>query len=171
MKAHTIELIPVGQPVGPLKWQMSMNGGPPQAQGHYPVIHVPDRDTGDITFTIRHPGSIKFAATDAFCAQQGTSKPQTCDKAVFTSAINQKGQLVVHDANPFDAIYTYVINFDRAPQLDPIIKNGGTTQPVEGSSYKVTTAVEVAALLITFGIIAFIIWRVNVSAAQKKKGP
>jgi hypothetical protein len=171
MKADTIELIPVGQPTQPLKWQMSKNGAPPQAQGHYPVIHVPDRYTGDITFTIRHPGSIKFAATDAFCAQQGTGKPQTCDTTVFTSAINQKGQLVVHDANPFDATYTYVINFDGAPQLDPIIKNGGTTSPVAGTKSTVTPTIEVLGILFAVAIIALIIWRVNVSAAQKKKGP
>ena len=165
MKAETVQLIPVGQPVGPLKWQMSMNGGPPKAQGQYPALHAPNRDPLDITFTIQHPGAIDFADTNAFCAQEGTSKPQTCDTSVFTYSINQKGDLVVHDSNPKDATYTYVINFNRAPQLDPIIKNGGI--PPGGTRSSLETTVAVVAAVLVLAAIALFAWRKLMPSAPK----
>ena len=162
MKADTIQLIPVGQPVGPLKWQMSMNGAPPQGQGNYPVVDVPVNVTDDITFTIRHPGSIKFAATDAFCAQEGTSKPKVCDKTVFTSSFDQQGNLVVHNANSKEATYTYVINFtEGTPQLDPIIKNGGTTIPPGGGLASYSTTITVLAIVALVALVALVARRMR----------
>lgn len=156
MNADNVQLIPVGQSVGPLKWQMSMNGGPAKGQKDYPVVNVPANQTSDITFTIRNPGAIKFAATNAFCAQEGASKPTACDTTAFSYTIDQAGNLVVHDSNPKDATYTYVINFNGGtPQLDPIIKNGGTTTPPGGlASY--STATIVLALVALVALIALV---------------
>jgi hypothetical protein len=126
MKSDTIQLIPVGQPVGPLKWNMSMNGNAPQGPNDYPEVVVAKGDTADLTFTIKNPGAIKFADRDAFCAQAGTAKPAgKCDTNDFSYAIDASGNLVVHDKNVSEGTYTYVVNFKYAPQLDPIIKNGG----------------------------------------------
>jgi hypothetical protein len=64
-----------------------------------------------------------------------------------------------------------VFKFVGAALVDPIIKNGGTTSPVGGTKSTVTPTIEVIGILFAVAIIALIIWRVNVSAAQKKKGP
>lgn len=158
MKADTIQLIPVGQPVGPLKWQMSLNGQAAQGQGNYPVIDVPVNEKDDITFTIKHPGAIKFATANAFCAQEGMAKPDAakCDP-LFTWKIDGNGDLVVHDSNPKDATYTYVINFNgNTPQLDPIIKNGGTTTPPGGGLAFSSTAITLLAIVAVLALVALV---------------
>jgi hypothetical protein len=155
MKSDTIQLIPVGQPVGPLKWNMSMNGNPPQGPNNYPEVVVAKGDTADLTFTIRNPGAIKFADNDAFCAQAGTAKPTAgkCDTNDFSYTIDSSGNLVVHDKNLSEGTYTYVVNFKFAPQLDPIIKNGG------GGG--LMTGVEIWYAIGAVGIIALVVifWR------------
>lgn len=149
MKTDMIELIPVGQAVGPLKWEMSLNGGKSQPHDSYPVLSADHETDHDFSFTIRHPGAIKFAQTDPFCAQIGSAKPTACDAKAFTWDIDAKsGALVVHDHNPVPGTYTYVINFNGAPQLDPIIKNGGCCTGTSSATYSATTIAEYGALLL-----------------------
>jgi hypothetical protein len=148
MRNDNIELIPVGQqPTKPPKWEMSLNGAMQQGPASYPVLNAPKGETADFSFTIRHPGGIAFAKDNPFCAQLGTAKPTACDVQAFSAHIDaNSGALVVHDSNPTEATYTYVINFDRAPQLDPVIKNGGCCTGVSSSAYSFTTIVEYSAL-------------------------
>lgn len=157
----TVQLIPVGHPTG-MEWQMSMNGGAPKGQGQYPEIHVKATDTSDMTFSIDHPGSITFANTDAFCAQAGTVKPTKASECggPFTFTGGGTTKLVVHDANSDQTAttYSYVINFNYAKPLDPIIKNGGccTSNNVKFTS---ATVAEIAAVVIVLAVIAFFVWR------------
>src|SRR5438309_2645860 len=116
MKSDNVQLIPVGQPVGPLKWEMSLNGGKSQPHASYPVLGADHETDHDFSFTIRNPGAIKFAKADPFCAQMGTAKPTSCDTKAFTWEM-KSGALVVHDHNPVAGSYTYVINFNGPPQL------------------------------------------------------
>src|SRR5206468_7258182 len=129
-----------------------MNGGEPKGQGQYPEIHVKATDTGDITFNIDHPGSITFANTDAFCAQAGTVKPTKASECggPFTFTGGGTTQLVVHDANndKTATTYSYVMNFNYAKPLDPIIKNGGCCTGANNTAYSLTTIVEYGALLL-----------------------
>lgn len=160
MKTDNMQLIPVGQPVGPLKWEMSLNGGKDQPQNSYPVLNVNHETDHDFSFTIRHPGAIKFAKADAFCAQAGSAKPTACDNTAFTSTVDTKsGALVVQDHNPIAASYTYVINFDGAPQLDPIIRNGGCCANSSGSANSLTTIVEYSALTLCLIALVILAWR------------
>ena len=172
MQSDSIELIPVGQPVGALKWQMSMNGAAPQGQGNYPAVNVGYNQTDDITFTIKHPGSIKFAQKDAFCAQAGTNKPTNCD-AQFTYTGGGTTKLVVHDSNTSAGTYTYVINFnDNVPQLDPIIKNGGNGIVGGIGGYSATALVEIGAVaLLAVLLIVLVARRFSSSAQNRTKGP
>jgi hypothetical protein len=172
--ADKIELIPVGQPVGPLKWQMSLNGGAPQGSGKYPDVVVKYGDMDDITFTIRHPGSIRFAQQDAFCAQLGKAKPQTCDTIDFSFTGGGTTQLVVTDKNGTAGDYTYVLNFnDGTPQLDPIIKNGGGGTGI-ASNMNFTTAnlVEIGGAIILVALVAYVARRMFMTAPRDTtKGP
>ena len=151
MASETIQLIPVGKPIGPLKWNMSMNGNAPQGPANYPEVVVAPGDTADLTFSIRNPGAIKFADKDAFCAQAGTAKPTTCDTNQFSYTINANGDLVVHDKNTVAGTFTYVLNFKYAPQLDPIIKNGGGGGRTLGAeAWYAIGAVAIIALVVIF---------------------
>lgn len=168
----SIELIPVGKPTG-MTWQMSLNGGSAQGPNGYPEVSVKAKDTDTITFTIQHPGAIKFADTNAFCAQAGTSKPTTCG-GPFTFTGAGTTQLVVKDANneALPTSYTYVLNFKNAKPLDPIIKNGGCCNGVTQTFWSSPTgiALEIAAVVL---VIAFIMWRMVGSqrTVNKTKGP
>ena len=170
MQTDNIELIPVGQPVGPLHWEMSMNGGKASGHGNYPVVNVGYNQTDDITFTIRHPGTIKFAQNGAFCAQAGTAKPTACD-GQFTYTGQGTTKLVVHDSNTKAGTYTYVINFEgKVPQLDPIIKNGGNG--TSGTWFSATDTIEIVAVALAVVLIAWLLWRRFASPAPNRtKGP
>jgi len=167
-----IELIPVGKPTG-MDWHMSLNNGNPQGPNSYPEVSVKAKDTDSITFTIKHPGAIKFADTDAFCAQAGTTKPTACG-GPFTISGGGTTQLVVKDANtdPSATTYTYVLNFKNAKQLDPIIKNGGCCIGTAQNFWSSPTgvALEIAAVAL---VIAFLVWRVVLSqrTVNRTKGP
>lgn len=124
-----VTLNPVSGPLG-VEWQMSLNGGPAQGSGRYPVITVPYGASDDISITISNSMSISFADVNAFCAQAGTGIPTKCE-GPFTVTGAGTNKLSIHDANneKTATTYTYVINFKSAPRLDPIIKNGGGGAP------------------------------------------
>ena len=172
MSSNKIELIPVGQPVGPLTWQMSKDDGPPKSKGDYPVIDVPAKQTGTVTYTIRHPGSITFAQTNTFCAQAGLNKPTpttTCDTQ-FKYQGEGTTTLTVTDANTAAGKYTYVINFnDNTPQLDPIYNNGGNG--VSGHpGFGATQVFEAAFVILVIVVVAFFAWR-KFNPENTTKGP
>ncbi len=132
----SIKAIPHGQPVGPLHWDMSINGGPVQGSGSYPVITVTKGDDAVLTFTIDHPGSIAFAQDNPnphpgepsgpIYIQAGTAKPTAGVDSQFTVQGAGTQTLTVTDSNMTAGKYTYVLNFNHGvPQLDPIVQNGG----------------------------------------------
>jgi hypothetical protein len=172
-QADKIELIPVGQPIGPLKWEMSLNAGKASGNGPYPPVILKYGDTDDMTFTIRHPGSITFAQQNAFCAQLGTSKPQVCDTKNFSFSGGGTTTLAVHDANGTAGDYYYVINFnDGTPQLDPIIKNGGGGTGMWNSALSAATLLEAAGAILLVALVIYVARRMIMSSPQDKtKGP
>ena len=167
----TIELIPVGHPTG-MEWQMSLNNGKAQGPKSYPEVSVTAKDTDTITFNIRHPGAIKFADTNAFCAQVINAKTTTC-AGPFSVTGGGTTQLVVQDANNEQSAtdYKYVINFKNAQPIDPIIKNGGCCSGVTETFWSSPTgiALEIAAVAL---VIAFVVWRMMLSrrTLDKTKG-
>lgn len=168
MSSDNIQLIPIGQPVGPVKWQMSLNNGTPKGRGNYPVVDVPAKETGTVTYTIKNPGSITFAQTNTFCAKAGLNKPtSTCD-GQFTYKGGGTTTLVVNDANTAAGTYTYVINFSgTTSQLDPIYNNGGNGVYSPGPRLFLEATVVILAII----VIAFFAWRKFNSPEDTTKGP
>jgi hypothetical protein len=126
MKAESISLIPVMKNNGQFdEWQMSVNGGGKKGAGQYPIIKVAHNDASNFTLTITDPGSITFSANPIYI-QKGTAKPTG---GVDSQIKDIQGQgttvLTFHDSNKDAGKLTYVLNFNNAPQLDPIIENGG----------------------------------------------
>jgi len=172
----SVELNPVGNPV--TKWEMSLNGGKMKGPGEYPPANVKPGDTGVITFTINgNPNSnVTFAAaqtdptniSNPFCAQLGSTKPTACG-GPFTYTGAGTTQLVVTDSNNelSAASYYYVLNFNGAPQLDPIINNGGNGVYNPGPRF----ALEAVVVLLAVVLIAFFAWRKFRSPENTTKGP
>jgi hypothetical protein len=172
MSNDKIELIPNGHPVGPLTWEMSLNGGKAKGRGDYPVVYVPAKETGTVTYTIAHPGSIAFAQTNTFCAQAGLNKPTgSCDgQFTYTGAGTTK--LVVTDANTAAGKYTYVINFnDNTPQLDPIYNNGGNGIFNPGPAFSASYIAGAAIVILVLVVIAVFAWRKFGPQENTTKGP
>ncbi|HJU77525.1 MAG TPA: hypothetical protein VJ597_06330 [Sphingomicrobium sp.] len=134
MKTEKLQINLVKQGSGPGVWHMShgsastapgslsaASGGP----GNYPKVHVPAKATADFEITIVSPGNITFSG-DPIWIQKGTAKPTG---GVDPQITNISGQgtpvLKFHDTNQTKGTLTYVLNFNNAPQLDPIIENGG----------------------------------------------
>lgn len=126
MKAENITVIPVKTAGGQFsQWRMSANNGPSKGPGDYPAVKVAYNDTADFTFTIVNPGNITFS-NDPIWIQKGTGKPTGGVDSQITG-ISGQGTTVLkfHDTNQTKGTLTYVLNFNNAPQLDPIIENGG----------------------------------------------
>ncbi|HEV8406621.1 MAG TPA: hypothetical protein VGQ34_01705 [Sphingomicrobium sp.] len=176
----SIELTPVGNPV--TKWEMSMNGGKKMGPGEYPTANVPHGDTGVMTFTINGgPNSnVTFAAkqtdptniSNPFCAQLGSTKPTACG-GPFSYPSGGGTQLVVTDNNNemSAASYYYVLNFNGAPQLDPIINNGGNGIYNPGPRFTSTQVIEAVVLILVLIVIALFAWRMFRSPENTTKGP
>jgi hypothetical protein len=176
----SIELIPVGNPV--TKWEMSMNGGSKKGPGEYSPVNVGNKDTGVITFNIKgNPNSnVTFAAKQAdptnvnnpFCAQAGSTKPTACG-GPFSYPTGGGTQLVVTDNNNENTAtsYLYVVNFNGAPQLDPIINNGGNGIYHPGPGFSSTYLIEAAVVILVLIVIALFAWRKFRSPENMTKGP
>jgi hypothetical protein len=176
----SIELTPVGNPV--TKWEMSMNGGSKKGPGDYPPVNVGHKDSGVITFNIQgDPNSnITFATkqTDPtnvhnpFCAQAGSTKPAACG-GPFSYPTGGGTQLVVTDDNNENSAmsYLYVLNFNGAPQLDPIINNGGNGVYHPGPQFSATYVIEAVVVILVLIVIALFAWRKFRSPENTTKGP
>jgi hypothetical protein len=157
-EAPNIKVIPVGQPVGPFHWDISVNGGPPQGPGKYPVVAVGKGNDANLTFTIDHPGNITFAKIDPIYVLPGATKPTSGVDSNFkvVSGAGTK-ELVVHDSNGPAGTYTYVLNFEHGPRLDPIIQNdggGGRAMNFWGAS-----ATQVVGVLLVLVVAALLVRR------------
>lgn len=122
----TIQLIPVRKAGGAFDhWQMSLNNGPPKDPGAYPPVAVGAQNSADFSYTIVNANGITFSA-DPIWIQKGTAKPTKSGVDVIKNISGQNTTtLKFHDGNKDAGTLTYVLNFNGAPQLDPIITNGG----------------------------------------------
>jgi hypothetical protein len=134
MKTEKLQINLVKQGSGPGEWHMSQgaastapgsvaaaSGGP----GNYPKVHVPAKATADFEITIVNPGNITFSG-DPIWIQKGTAKPTGGVDPQITNISGQNSTVLkFHDTNQTKGTLTYVLNFNNAPQLDPIIENGG----------------------------------------------
>ena len=113
---------------GDLYWQLSHNGefGGPQK---YPVVQAQEKYATDFKIHIVNANGVTFSS-DPLWIQKGTTKPTSMNYSEITDI---KGQgtdtLTFHDKNIDKATLTYVLNFNGAQQLDPIIENGGGGPP------------------------------------------
>ena len=120
-------------------WQMDYNGNQ-SGPGSYPAIQIPYGDKADFTVTITNPNpysdpnkKITFTSKDAIWVAPGTTKPTgpTGSKTKEIHDIKGEGTAVLtfKDHNWKTDNLSYVVNFDNANQLDPIIQNGGGGPP------------------------------------------
>lgn len=126
MKAENIELHPVRDTNGGfVRWEMSLNGGPKMGPDSYPTVNVAYKDTSHFTFTIADPGSITFSS-DPIDIQKGTTKPAPgVDDQIKNVKVDNGTVLSFKDTNKDAGPLNYVLSFNNATQLDPIIQNGG----------------------------------------------
>ena len=168
MKAYNVTVIPVRGANGEFsQWRMSANGQPPTGPGGYASLHVPYKDTGDFTYTIVNPGDITFSG-DPIWIQKGTAKPTGgVDPQITNISGKNTTVLKFHDTNKDAGTLTYVLNFNNAPKLDPIIENGGGG--IGGGFFE-----EYAVVLLGAAILAVLaIWLVRRMTArpERPQGP
>jgi hypothetical protein len=117
-----VTLTTTTDPQGQLVWQMGINGAAPQGPP-YPPITVAHGNTAVITFSIQNgPGQ-----TIAFASNPMLVPPKT--KGLDAPTVNGTSMSVT-DHNLSKGEIPYVLVFNGAPKLDPIINNdgGGTLQ-------------------------------------------
>jgi hypothetical protein len=123
---HKIKLKPVRDNGTFKSWQMSENGGPFE-DAPYPTLTVPKRHSGGFEFKLVDAGNITFSANPIY-VQKGATKPSA---GVDSQIVDIHGQntkvLTFNDTNKDAGQLHYVLNFNHATQLDPIIENGGGT--------------------------------------------
>lgn len=146
MKLEKLKVNLVKQGNGPGVWHMSHgagSGGP----GNYPKVTVPAKATADFEFTIVNPGSVTFS-NDPIWIQKGTTKPTGGVDSQITNVTGANTTVLkFHDTNKDAGTMTYVLNFNNAPQLDPIIENqGGGPGVIDYSIYYLVGAAVLAVL-------------------------
>jgi len=147
-----VQLIPVIKGGSFDSWQMSMNGGPAQGPP-YPDIPVAAGSSGVVVFTIRsNPGSNITFGTAPISIQAGSGKPNSGVDAQFVPTVNPSTVLTLTDTNQTKGPYGYVLNFNNAKQLDPIIDNGGGG-PGKMNYDAIWYAVGALALLIVIALV------------------
>jgi len=105
-------------PVGSDGWMMKVENGGWTAGPQYPHIDIPYKHNPDIVFTIQNGvgQDIKFAA-DPFLVPPKSN--------VFGQPSVSDYTFTVTDHNQHKDHIPYVLVFDGAPKLDPIIDNDG----------------------------------------------
>lgn len=140
---------------GAFQWQMGIDPSPPQPPP-YPVISVAHGNSATITFTVQ-PGqqNISFAGVPLLVPPKsdGIDAPTVNGTSMTVTDHNFKSDQV-----------PYVLVFNGAPKLDPIIKNdGGGSAPF--AAYFANSAVQVASWALV-AVVVFLIAR----AIYRKRG-
>jgi hypothetical protein len=148
-------------------WRMGVGNGTP-VDPPYPTLTVDHGNNADLTFTITNPQGIQFQPNNPptsapIYIQPGSQKPTGGVDGDFkniqvkndpkTGAKN--AVLVLHDGNQKGGTFTYVLNFNGAKPLDPIVDNGGG-----GPGFYSFSAVEIAGIVAGLAVIAVVLWRV-----------
>jgi hypothetical protein len=158
MGTKTLKVIPVRKANKPIVWRLShgsASGGP----GNYPKVSVAPKTNSKIIFEIVNPQDITFSQDPIWIAE-GSAKPTGGVVAPFCVVSGANTPLLtVQDDNTDLADYTYVLNFNNAPSLDPIIKNGGGGPGSKRFVWYAIGALAVAALL-------FVLFGSNLSAER-----
>jgi hypothetical protein len=140
---------------GAFQWQMGIDPAPPQPPP-YPAITVSHGNTAAITFTIQpSQQTISFATVPLLVPPKsdGVDAPTVNGASMTFTDHNLKQDQV-----------PYVLVFNGAPKLDPIIKNdGGGSAPF--AAYFASSTVQVASLVIV-AVVVFLIAR----AIYRKRG-
>ena len=132
-KPETIRLNPVREPgTGKvIGWKIKYNTDPEYSPGSAPPF-VLAKDSGPREFTVKingNPANVKFA-DDALWVSQGTASPNATgvDNQICGVKRMSNGDLKFIDMNGGDPVQlSYRLKFTGAPDIDPIIDNGGGT--------------------------------------------
>lgn len=115
MADQTVVLTPGTNPKGEFEWQMNLNGT--GAKGApYPEIKVAHGNTATISFSIQNAPGVTF--TDKPFLVPAETKGIHIDSA-------QPTELVIKDHNLGKEKIPYVLTFNGAAKLDPIVDNDG----------------------------------------------
>jgi hypothetical protein len=144
MDQDTITLTPGTNSDGGFEWQMSLNGGKAQG-GSYPPINVPHGHTASITFTIQNGAGQNIT----FAKDPMLVPPKT--KGLGTPTGNGTS-FTITDHNPHAVEIPYVLVFNGAPKLDPIIKNDGG-----GSTIFSNVALDLVGIAVVAAIVFFVL--------------
>ena len=130
-------------------WHLTNNGkecGP----GQYPSVDVHINAGADLTIQIVKTTGVTFSQ-DPIWVSDTASKPTASGLGQYITVTGGQGTatLVIHDTNVNPGTLNYVLNFNGASSLDPIIKNTGGGPPATHPEYLIAGAV-VLALLVAF---------------------
>lgn len=140
-------------------WKMGFTGDNMVSPDQFAPIVVPFGWEGKITFTIvNSPANVTFADQDPITVLPFTNwkdKPTAVDPQF--SVKSSQTELVVKDLNGhpdhpqkgYDGgHFNYVLHFDNAPPIDPIISNSGCCKPTGWLDYPGLGAGAMLALLV-----------------------
>jgi len=113
----SVTLKPAADPSGAFIWQMGVGTGAPQGPP-YPAIHVAHGNTATITFNIENGPNQNITFAD----NPMLVPPKTNE--IGTPSVNGIS-MTVKDHNFQNGNIPYVLVFNGAPKLDPIIDNDG----------------------------------------------
>jgi hypothetical protein len=140
MADQTVVLTPGTNPTGGFEWQMSLNGG--NAQGApYPSIKVAHGNTAVISFSIQNAPGVTFTDQPFLVPAEA--------KGIHIDSI-QPTILTIKDHNLQKDQIPYVLAFNGAAKLDPIIDNdgGGHFYPTSDQAFVALGGAAVGAILV-----------------------
>jgi hypothetical protein len=155
----SITLTPTNDPSGAFVWQMGVGAGAPQGPP-YPAIHVAHGNTATITFNIQNGPNQNITFADV----PMLVPPKT--NGFDTPSVNGIS-MTVTDHNLKQDHIPYVLIFNGAPKLDPIIDNdgGGSLRYFFSNPTVSGASLAVLAILAAVGIVLL------VRLAVRKRGP
>jgi hypothetical protein len=130
---------------GQFAWNMSVDGKA-QAPGTAPPIKADHGTSPDFSFTLQNAPNITFSS---FLVPAGTTEIHNVSQVSGATTFTFK------DHNKDAGDVPYVILFNGAPKLDPIISNGGGGN----GFYESDTIVEYAGYAIAAAVILFFVVR------------
>ena len=137
----TVALTPVMNGNGAFDhWNMSLNKGAPLGPGSYPPVHVDHGHNAVVTFTIENGPNITFANI----LVPAESKEIHSVNGLGTATLK------VSDHNWQHGDIPYVILFNGAPKLDPIMQNDGGGPAIFSNILLDAVGLGLAAALIFF---------------------
>ena len=139
-ETHTVNLTP---PLGTAGWLISVDGGKSEPAGSYPAVVVAYKNTAQITFSIQNGANqnVTFADNPILLPAKANN---------FSDASGGGTAFTITDHNLKKEHVPYVLLFNGAPKIDPIIDNNGGGHLLMFSSvdYAAAAVALVAGLII-----------------------